>query len=222
MGRTYKDYLEGLIKDIRGDRVKRKPLPYDLMFYKMYCLMTLKAKTGRAIRDDNTDKVIEYLAKYFAVHEDFQGDANKGLFMAGPIGVGKTVMMKTWADMLKVYFGVDGYSNTAYKYVKVQDVVREWEDGGWEVLNKYFKTTTWCFDDLGTENRKAMRYGSQENVMRYVIDIRYDLWQTLLVPTHFITNMNIDAVKEYYGERIVDRIKEMSNIIIYQGQSKRQ
>ena len=39
--------------------------------------------------------------------------------------------------------------------------------------------------------------------------------------THFTTNLSPEMLKENYGERVVDRIKEMFNIVTFYGKSRR-
>lgn len=75
-----------------------------------------------------------------------------------------------------------------------------------------------CFDDLGTE-ANAKYFGKEKNVMAEIILNRYDN-KLDFHSTHITTNLTADKIKEQYGTRVTDRMKEMFNIITFDKNAK--
>jgi len=76
-----------------------------------------------------------------------------------------------------------------------------------------------CFGDLGAEN-ESKSFGNTRNVMDDIIFNRYES----KIPfhyTHFTTNLDADMIKQIYGERTLDRLCEMCNVLVIEGESFR-
>ena len=135
-----------------------------------------------------------------------------GLHLVGPIGCFKTSTMKIMQRLLP--------RSEQFAMVSCKDVIAQYSKGkeaGLEVggsvsLERFRKKKDWCFDDLGLEN-EGKHYGTKANVMADVIAFRYDLWQNYRIKTHFTTNLGATELIKQYGERVVDRIKQMTNNI---------
>ena len=78
-----------------------------------------------------------------------------------------------------------------------------------------------CFDELGRETIPANYYGQKLNVMQHILHIRYSLWQSTGVKTFITTNDDPSAIESKYGDFIRDRNREMFNIVLLQGKSRR-
>jgi hypothetical protein len=70
----------------------------------------------------------------------------------------------------------------------------------------------YCFDDLGAESM-GNNYGKRE----FMIDIlegRYDNPQCRGgAKTHIITNLTLDQIAKRYGPRVLDRLRQLFNLI---------
>lgn len=66
-----------------------------------------------------------------------------------------------------------------------------------------------CIDDLGVEPSKVSVYGTLFEPLPYIIEQRYNRRLFTLVTT----NLTLTQIKEKYGERIMERLKEMMTII---------
>jgi len=167
-------------------------------------------------------KIINSLISYFC-NKDGVCNLNKGIMLAGGVGVGKTVLMSLLAQNQKDSFIIVSCRKVA------QDYVNGGPDGkgGIKAIEKYFKP--WyvaknifghselgiCFDDLGTEGDKK-NFGNELNVMAEIILDRYDN-PNLKGKTHFTTNLSADEINEIYGPRVSSRLREMVNICSYEG-----
>ena len=91
---------------------------------------------------------------------------------------------------------------------------------------KYLKPTQGLFakpalliDELGREPRPAKHYGTELNVIQFLLQLRYDHRMSDI--THLTSNIRPEDVMPMYGDYISDRFREMFNIIHWGGESKR-
>jgi DNA replication protein DnaC len=84
-------------------------------------------------------------------------------------------------------------------------------------------------DDIGF-SVDVKRYGNTVNIITEILMERYDLFVSTGIKTHLSSNImthivndinNKPTLKIIYGARIVDRIKEMCEVIIFKGNSQR-
>ena len=155
--------------------------------------------------------------------EDVAPSFNKGLFLVGKVGFGKTKFMSCFETLFK------GYKPHSYKLVSVDDVVDDYEAIKFPYDKQYFykKYTQGIilFDDLHSE-KIANNYGLA-NTMKEIIMRR----SRKNLKTHFTMNPiegfeddpkgNLLALESVYGARVVDRLFNMCNYINLNGRSKR-
>lgn len=172
--------------------------------------------------DENNQDVVNQLCHYFARETEFIGDLNKGLLLAGPIGCGKTSLMKFFCRNQEF----------SYRVISCRDIEKDFAENGYDCLDKYsFNVPTavngnpfghqilgYCFDDLGTESN-SKNYGREKNMMAEIILNRYDN-RLPHNSTHITTNLTAAQITEYYGSRVTDRLKEMLNIITFKPNAK--
>ena len=72
-------------------------------------------------------------------------------------------------------------------------------------------------DDLGTEPERCLVYGEERHPMTDVILERYQDNLTTIIAS----NLTLDNIKDRYGARVHDRMKEMYAGIRYDGESYR-
>lgn len=160
------------------------------------------------------------LCHYFTGDTRFDGDLSKGLALFGNVGCGKTSLMKFFAHN-QVH---------SFRVISMLQVVGEYksqskEDSGEGAMRKYFNNATaatnpfghaergYCFDDVGTEEIPAQHYGNKMNVFAEIIQMRH----LNVVCTHFSSNKDPKELEESYGSRVYDRLREMFNIITFDG-----
>jgi hypothetical protein len=167
--------------------------------------------------DETNEAIVVNLCKYFAGDPSFSGDLNKGLLLAGGVGVGKTSIMQFFCRN-QIF---------SYRMVSCREVEKKFSLNGYESVDTYsdnlpiavngnpfgHQIIGYCFDDLGTESN-SKHFGKEKNMMAEIILNRYDR-KLPYVSTHITTNLTAADIKEQYGTRVTDRLKEMMNIITF-------
>lgn len=149
---------------------------------------------------------------------------SKGLFLAGSIGVGKTVMMKLFSKNQRQVFAVKTAKSIAESFQtdgegSLQQLLVCPPLPVNDASNFYHSKLGLCIDDIGTEEFKK-HFGNGKNVIGDLIELRYanGNYGPLL---HLTTNLTAQQLREFYGDRVGSRIREMMNIIKIVGKDRR-
>jgi len=189
--------------------------------------------------NENSMQLFRLLAFYFAGDEAAfltQGQSlgleglsiRKSLCLLGPVGVGKTLLLKTFAAN-----PIRSYRLTSAE--AVESAYRAGEDGRKQqnalggADGRHL-----CIDDVCTEEAVVKDYGNADAPMAKVLLSRYRRYQDGTLPrwaTHLSSNnplyrtagmaANMPSWEERYGERVVNRLEELCNIIPFAGTSRR-
>lgn len=140
---------------------------------------------------------------------------SKGIFLAGNIGSGKSLLMRI--------LSICRFEGFSFMMKDTRQVTEEFMSLGYDVLSRYGRQAV-CFrsqqkvlkhalfDDLGSES--PMNYfGNEVNVMEQVILNRYGLFQMEGLLSHFTTNLDIGELQVLYGNRVYSRLYEMCNFL---------
>jgi len=137
---------------------------------------------------------------------------NKGLWICGNFGTGKTQMILTYKSMIK-NCGFISCNDMNMRFLKVDEYngkVQRFNGikGFTNITDKREK----IFDDLGEEETTIMDYGNKFCVMAHVLGERYKGLRDGVI-THITTNLTKNQITEIYGGRIESRVNEMFNVI---------
>lgn len=128
----------------------------------------------------------------------------RGLILSGTVGNGKTTMLRSLAALLP----------DAGYFTSLQIFDQMVKNGDLLFTNQY---KVLLIDDLGVEPPVWCNYGENRHPLAELLYMRYERNAT----TIFATNLGLPELEERYGERVVDRLKEMFVCLEYKAESYR-
>lgn len=138
-------------------------------------------------------------------------DPNKGLLLSGPVGCGKTSLMRLLKFLVPY--------QKPYSVIPSRNIVFGFNHIGFKVIEDYGNGQYFCFDDLGVEPT-GRHYGKDCNVMGEILLSRYELFVNRQIKTHCTTNLNAKELEERYGKRVRSRMRQMFNLVAFEKDSK--
>lgn len=186
------------------------------------CLKKSFGKRGFIIDKEN-EPVVELICQYFNRETVFEAEGrslNKGLWIAGNFGSGKTLLMEAYVEMKRQAGDLVGIQTCVDMNTRFTDIDKftgkpQKFDAIKAFANKNDKTER-VFDDLGEEEITLNDYGNKICLMAYILGERYKGFPNGVV-THVTTNLTNEQVSRDYGGRIESRTMEMFNVIILGG-----
>lgn len=198
--------------------------------------MVTKNKTGREIildlgrsmfgeyfNIDNPDVFATYQHIYEYLLARAKNKRKKGLLIIGGLGVGKSAMMKV---MQRVFKDTESRFRWVNSY-DLKDLAEVYTVSQIKEMYGYDLKMDLYIDDIGIA-ADVKRYGNTVNIITEILMERYDLFVSSGYKTHISSNMLTSVqdekavtLKTIYGARILDRIKEMTDVVKFKGESQR-
>jgi len=203
--------MEYSLGDFDGKRVN-----YD--FSKVLAYLNAKGRSmfGKNFEIHEEDKGTFFkLSNYFV--RDLDGcrklgmDPYKGILLSGPVGCGKTSMMKLIRHIVP--------HQRPYEIIPARNITFAFNHIGYKIIEDYGNGRFYCFDDLGVEPLGTY-FGKDCNVLGEVLISRFDLFQKTKICTHITTNLNAEELEERYGKRVRSRMRQMFNLIAFENNTK--
>lgn len=206
---------EGSVQFYLGD-LKDDYIHYD--FKKILIYLNAKGKLlfGNKFRIHEEDEVILFkLCVYFikdeAYCEKMGLDLGKGILLSGPVGCGKTSLMR----LLKYIVP----HQKAYEVIPARNIAFSFNSLGYAVIENFGDHNFYCFDDLGVEPM-GRHFGKDCNVMGEILLSRYDLFLNNNIKTHATTNLNAEELEDRYGNRVRSRMRQLFNLVGFDTSTK--
>ena len=191
-------------------------IQYDFKSILIYLDAKGKMMFGKNFKIYEEDEVVLYkLCIYFI--RDFEAcanlniDPNKGVLLSGPVGCGKTSLMKLLRHIVP--------HQKSYELIPARNITFAFNNIGYKTIQEYGNSSFYCFDDLGVETT-GRHFGKDCNVMGEILLSRYDLFLQRKIRTHATTNLNAQELEERYGNRVRSRMRQMFNLISFDSSSK--
>lgn len=148
-----------------------------------------------------------------------------GLLLSGLYGNGKTTLAKSIARLIEKYTEREfGYSMrkvvklfTAKQICRICGAAGDRTKDSNDRYKRLFTEPMIIIDDLGEEPREVMVFGMIHTPIVDIISERYAMQRMTILTT----NLNADELREKYGERILDRFREMLTPIVFENESYR-
>lgn len=232
------DYARNLEKDNdlaaiirRADRLTRRPqkatpqvMNYDDARTIAWRIMKniASARSRKMQVDDCNRNIITELIKYTIADPSCSWNLQKGIFLFGPVGTGKTFLMQAMSAMIEV-MSISSLQFRITSTIEMAEKVRNINtnpDKNTEPLSRYY-AGNWCFDDIGQEPFSILVYGDTRPILEPVITRRYTNSTIGHCITHATSNLSPDDLESHYGTRLADRFKEMFNFVFLDGETRR-
>lgn len=156
-------------------------------------------------------EIVGQISLWYSNDKRFKGDDKKGIILRGNCGTGKTMIVKTLLDMIE--FG----DKRVAILINVRDLQDLYIKNDIEKINTLKNRFLIIIDDLGVENPDIKNYGNILEPFNDLFDYRYrNRMETILT-----TNLTLEKIKQFYGDRILDRFKEMFNEYLFTEKSLR-
>ena len=167
---------------------------------------------------DNAEQILRNAMQYFAKLESFtpqwidsyndvvewlKSNENKGLFLYGDCGLGKSFMARYILPAI--------FMKYHQKVLKVYDIVEMNKN-----IDEALRRKLIVLDDIGTEEPINI-YGSKRYAFSELIDNAEKNGNILIITT----NLNKDEIISRYGERVLDRIISTTKRVEFKGKSFR-
>jgi predicted ATPase len=164
--------------------------------------------------------VIAWMLRDEEVAHEFNIDLQKGIFLGGPVGVGKTHIMRLMQLIVPtpLHYELQGCDKVSAAFTRKGPVILDKYVGDPEKKDSY-NNRIWCFDDLGMED-PAHYYRITCEVMKKILLGRHELFMRYGTFTHFTSSLDPDAIERKYGKEVRSRMREMVNRITFDKNTK--
>jgi DNA replication protein DnaC len=165
------------------------------------------------ILDDDTREHIQQTARWL-----IDPNGTPGLLLCGLCGNGKTSLAQAVSWLIGYVTEKElGYSNRKkFRFVSAKKVC----DCFVRNINEYddlCRCEMLILDDLGEEAKEVLVYGQPHTPVVDLLCERYAQRRFTIVTT----NLETDALRSKYGERVYDRLREMMTSVVFQNESYR-
>jgi DNA replication protein DnaC len=144
---------------------------------------------------------------------------NKGLLLTGSFGTGKTIILKGIVQFIEKYYSITSLDKGISEpmYVLSHDMANHFASENEYLINRMRNTSILAIDDIGYEAKVVKNYGTEIKPFEEIIMSRYDKKKSILIST----NLTLDQIGQEYGWHIYDRLKQMTYVVPFKGESKR-
>lgn len=180
--------------------------------------MQLSGKPGNEFWQFNSEEreLIRDMIRYFINDPGGRFDPNKGLFVYGNPGTGKTEIMRIMA-----HFTTTSGLSKAFRFGSMSEIyTRARSDDNYEPIEPNVQFAR-CFDEFGRYTGSVMRFGNAIDLNEAIIERRYTRWQNYGQITHMIANCTPNDARELLTSMLFDRLRSMCTSLEFPGESKR-
>lgn len=185
-------------------------------------LEAVRNRGNRFANTDNLKQQADVIAGLLTEEHD-----KYGIFINGYVGAGKSTMAKAIQMVVNEMVDNGEIPHTEIReehymaIVNARDMVKSYIrcHNGDEEEFRVMKSRKWLvIDDLGTDQKDVVLYGTVFNPFLELLDYRYEH----LRPTIIVSNLTTDELRDKYEDpRLIDRMREMFSVVSFKDSSFR-
>lgn len=187
------------------------------MIYSAYKKIT-ESRGAKFVLDEDTKSHIQASAEWLT-----NPLGQPGIMFTGYYGNGKTTLMRAICAVINyLYEHALKSKERRIVFVKATDIVKFGIiEENLSAYRSLVEEELLAIDDLGEEPAQIMRYGRILTPVKDLLIERYDRQRMTIISTNLINTAESPQLAEHYGERVVDRFREMMKIVVFRNASYR-
>lgn len=180
----------------------------------------VKIRHHDMIFDDDTKEHIKVAAEWLC-----DRNGKFGFMMTGLYGNGKTTLMNAMCNLINLLF--DSSKSSERKTVRIisaKEIAKMAIDKDKaDSFQKLFSEDLLAIDEVGEEPAEIISYGMVYTPIRDLLEERYNRQKFTIITTNLVQNekKQLYQIRDHYGERVVDRFREMMKIVPFRNSSYR-
>lgn len=172
------------------------------------------------IADDETIDHIRIAAEWLR-----NPHAKSGFMMTGLYGNGKTTLLKAMCSLINyLYDSACSNDRKQIRILNAKDIARMAIDKNLrDSYENLFYEELLAIDEVGEEPAELIVYGMVYTPLRDLLEERYARQKFTIITTNLVQNpeKQLFQIRDHYGERVVDRFREMMKILPFKNDSYR-
>lgn len=197
-------------------------LPKDKLANALYAAYVAEVKLRRHQMqlDEDTKSHIMSAAEWLS---DPHGKV--GFMMMGLYGNGKTTLMAAMCNLINwLYDSATSNERKSIRIVKAKNIA--WLATDRDTRNEFEKLCRedmLAIDEIGEEPAEIINYGMTFTPIRDLLEERYARQKFTIITTNLVQSERKKEfqIRDHYGERVVDRLREMMKIVPFYNNSYR-
>ena len=147
------------------------------------------------------------MCKYFAKNWEETKKNGRSIFMLGTVGGGKTHLACAIANYVILnYLAKVKYTTFSRLSLEMRDAQNQ-NKSLVESMNVFTKCDLLIIDEIGVKNTSEYEF----SLLNEIVDSRYNN----ILPTILITNMNWKEIRKVIGERVISRLTENGESLVF-------